>query len=492
MGFDPEDDSLDLDFEAASMVTDIEDEDGIDRGGLDGPVEEATQLFAQTNVHDIPSSRYMEISAEEREAALQELHGALDLVHETPEFLESKLVDLEEATSPLNPFLEGYPQRKAYDLAVEQNSSYVKDLRLSFLRAEKFDVQKAAIRMFAHFETRSTLFEDPQVLGRDIRVSDFSSPDDKSLLERGFCQLLPHRDRVGRPIIFLYSPRPGAQAPYNFDSKLRIFFWMGLLATRMGEDIQRKGVVVVWHGISSKRKADALNGARYFTTMACMTSAVTSVHAVYDSPEVTKSFNTIVAKSDTSDYVFRFRTHYGPNIACLHSLMAYGIPRGSLPVNFDGTLRTDDYERFLFERAHQEKDDCNQGRKTDQAHDQPTSPPPHTAEDGTVPTSPPTEMDIICGRGQRGSKNPGNLLLKRLLVENASKYNKASRHGKAAVAQEIYAAMRQAGCRFLAPAEEARTAHDRYYVPELWKEVDEAAARNRIAHKFRNMRKTNS
>jgi len=380
-------------------------------------------------------------------------------------------------------------RREAYDEALKQNESYVKDLRLAFLRAEKFDVHKAVIRMFAHYDMKWTLFQDPEILGRDIRFSDFSSPEDMNLLKQGMCQLLPLKDRVGRPIIFLYSPRPGG-TPYDFKSKLKVFFWMGLLATRMGEDIQRKGLVVVWHGINAENKGSPEHGVKYFAVFASVSTACASIHALYDSHETTRSMSTIIAKADKSDQVFRFRTHYGSNIACLHSLMAYGIPRGSLPVDFDGTLRLEDYNRFLEEQARRENGASPSMPSPGQAGIQSSSPSPPTKSESSTYTKPPTEMDIICGRGQRGAKNPGNLLMKRLLEEKLSKYNKASRHGKALVSQEIYDAMRQAGCRFLAPAEgESRTATDRHYVPDLWKEVDEDAARGRIAHRFRNMRK---
>mmetsp|Transcript_93769 Transcript_93769/g.270945 ORF Transcript_93769/g.270945 Transcript_93769/m.270945 type:complete len:520 (-) Transcript_93769:8-1567(-) len=505
------DEILNLDSDDSSSVGIVVTDNEEDEGNLsdydlplpeDPSLEVTTQLFAQTNVHDIPAFHYAQVSAEEREAALQELHGALDLVHETPEFLQSKLLDLEEVADPSYPFLDVNTKRQAYDQALKQNEAYVKELRLSFLRAEKFDVHKAVVRMFAHFEMRLALFDDETILGRDIQISDFSSETDNSILRQGSCQLLPSQDRVGRPIVFLQLPKSVQISPAEFHSKLKVFFWLSLLATRMGEHIQRKGFVTIWHGMNSGGKGNAGNGLKYFSLLDSMSTACTSAHAVYDNIDITKAVSAMFASQ--SNYAFRFRTHYGSNIACLNSLMAYGIPKEWLPVHFDGSLRMEDHNRFLEEQTRQAKTTESTQQTPAQA---PTGGPTpneltssqaaaaadNNGDDGAMRYArPPTEMDIICGRGQRGNKNPGNILLKRLLEKNEERYNKSSRQGKTMVSHEIYTAMRQAGCRFLMPAEEPKSSVNRSYMPELWKEVDDKMARDRIGHRFRNMRKAAS
>jgi hypothetical protein len=59
-------------------------------------VEQVTSLFAQTNLHTIPSSRLSEISPEERMEALQALHGASDVIDESPSFVQQKMSDLHQ------------------------------------------------------------------------------------------------------------------------------------------------------------------------------------------------------------------------------------------------------------------------------------------------------------------------------------------------------------------------------------------------------------
>jgi hypothetical protein len=161
-------------------------------------VEQVSSLFAQTNLHTIPSSRLNDISPEERMEALKDLHGALDVIDEPPFFVEEKLSELDR----LLLIFDGTEERKAYDEAMRQNERYVLDLRLAFLRAERFNVSKTVVRMMTHFSLKYQLFdENAEILGRDIRFSDLVQEEEESV-RAGKFQLLAHRDRIGRPIIF--------------------------------------------------------------------------------------------------------------------------------------------------------------------------------------------------------------------------------------------------------------------------------------------------
>jgi ABC-type transporter Mla subunit MlaD len=112
-------------------------------------MENVSRLFARQNIHDVPISRMYEASIEERTAAFQDLHGALEYVTETPELVEQRLAELEQALLRL-------PEEKTQVLrqATQQNLAYVESLKLCFLRAEHFDAERSAIRMAGHFETK--------------------------------------------------------------------------------------------------------------------------------------------------------------------------------------------------------------------------------------------------------------------------------------------------------------------------------------------------
>jgi hypothetical protein len=113
-------------------------------------MDNVTRLFARQNIHDVPTSRLYEISAEERMAVFQDLHGALEYnIIETPELVEQRLSELDRVLLSLP-----YENTRALRQATVQNTGYVQSLKLSFLRTEQFHAERAAYRMAGHFEKR--------------------------------------------------------------------------------------------------------------------------------------------------------------------------------------------------------------------------------------------------------------------------------------------------------------------------------------------------
>ena len=110
---------------------------------------------------------------------------------ETEDFLSQKLKEFQEELDRL----ENVP---AYDLAVLTDAEYVKkeEFRLRFLRVERFDCSKAALRFVRHFQLKLGLFGS-NLLTRDIHQDDLDQ-DTLRALYSGFSQFLPLRDRLGR------------------------------------------------------------------------------------------------------------------------------------------------------------------------------------------------------------------------------------------------------------------------------------------------------
>ena len=88
----------------------------------------------------------------------------------------------------------------AYDQAMRQNSSYVKDrkLRLTFLRCENFDPKRSAQRLMRFFDEKLKLF-GPEKLTKNIHLEDLGQGG-RTCLESGILQTLPLRDRAGRAV----------------------------------------------------------------------------------------------------------------------------------------------------------------------------------------------------------------------------------------------------------------------------------------------------
>jgi hypothetical protein len=112
-------------------------------------IENVSRLFAVQNIHDVPISRMYELSTEERTVAFQDLHGASDYVTETPELIQQRSAELDQSLMRL-------PEEKtqAVRQAMEHNREYVLSLKICFLRAERFNPDRAASRMAGHFETK--------------------------------------------------------------------------------------------------------------------------------------------------------------------------------------------------------------------------------------------------------------------------------------------------------------------------------------------------
>ena len=135
------------------------------------------------------------LSVGERETCYEELHGVADHVRESPEFLEEKLAEFDQATLIVK-------NKPAYDRAFDRCPEYVESERTKFLRSENYDPAKAAKRMVNFFQAKLELWGEDS-LHRPIRMSDFSE-DDKVAFESGVAQLLPSRDSAGRAVVTFF------------------------------------------------------------------------------------------------------------------------------------------------------------------------------------------------------------------------------------------------------------------------------------------------
>jgi hypothetical protein len=166
----------------------------------------------QVNSEDMEAFLVQELNAmslQERESVYEEIHGVIEVPDETPEFVAECLQAFDEE-------LRNIQHKPAYDLAERMNAAYVSDctLRLSFLRADYFNAQKAAHR-FVRFMDGKLEFFGPGVLARPIFVSDLDD-DDMVCLKAGMFQLLPVRDRKGRAIVMHFKgPHRNWKRPEN-------------------------------------------------------------------------------------------------------------------------------------------------------------------------------------------------------------------------------------------------------------------------------------
>ena len=143
---------------------------------------------------------FNQLSVQEREFALDELHGVIKPIDETStaNFVENAIEELNFAMTKIK------KHRSAYDMALFLNPSYVQNrefLRM-FLRGERYDIKKAATKLVKHFEIKLELFGF-DCLVRDITLSDLNDDEVEMYMSAGYFFTNSY-DRSGRRL-FLYS-----------------------------------------------------------------------------------------------------------------------------------------------------------------------------------------------------------------------------------------------------------------------------------------------
>jgi hypothetical protein len=134
------------------------------------------------------------LTLHEREKAYEDVHGISIPVVETPELVEAYLRGMELELSQI-------PNKPAFDLAMLLSEPFVTDrkFRLGFLRAESFDVRKAAVRMARYFETKLELFGKEKLV-RTIILEDLDIATQEAVT-RGSLTILPTKDTLGRAVL---------------------------------------------------------------------------------------------------------------------------------------------------------------------------------------------------------------------------------------------------------------------------------------------------
>ena len=137
------------------------------------------------------------MTAGQREIVYDDIHGVRNLRME--ETTPSKLL---ECLSLMNDAIKRIGNKPAYDEACKLNSRYVlrnNQFRIIFLRAEEYDIDKAAQRFVNYLDVFYNFF-GMKALMRPIYYNDLEKSDQTHVRE-GVHQLLPCRDRTGRRIM---------------------------------------------------------------------------------------------------------------------------------------------------------------------------------------------------------------------------------------------------------------------------------------------------
>ena len=153
---------------------------------------------AEEEIDKMVAQAMLELSPQDRERALEELHGVVEVDAEDPSFIASCLDDLDNCLATIK-------HNTAYEEAERMSYSYVSNnsFRMMFLRSVRYIPQDAAERMIHFFEYKKELFGADKLV-QDLTLEDLQ-PEDRPTMDGGYIQVSPKRDQVGRPILFFFE-----------------------------------------------------------------------------------------------------------------------------------------------------------------------------------------------------------------------------------------------------------------------------------------------
>jgi hypothetical protein len=158
--------------------------------------------------HDAALAKEMnELTVEEREQVLDDIHGVAEVHNETTEFIEGCLRRLDEALNRIPS-----RKRKNWNQALFLCPKLETDtkFKLMFLRADLYDAVRAADRIVQHYDFKCELFGEENLVKRITIMDDLTEEDIESFMG-GFHVELPFKDQSGRPLLFVDTTK------LNFD-----------------------------------------------------------------------------------------------------------------------------------------------------------------------------------------------------------------------------------------------------------------------------------
>jgi hypothetical protein len=352
---------MDIDLEptpccTAMTMTPISDDD------IDNP-EKMERMWAK---------ELYEMKPEEREAANNELHGVEfasnayynNNVKTTTECLEQRTFALNAMQDVLDELVPPSSiaslqinnsgcNYKAYLRGLITGSVYIRspEFRLRFLRADRFDPRKAALRYCNCLDLLVEYFGE-KVLYRSLYLSDLNYIELKSLRE-GHVQIMPSRDRNGRRIlVFAGKPLVETDEHYFSLNKVMMYLLMGVLANDV--TTQCKGAVVLIfpaNHMDARRSMDRRDAFMLNKFINYIPLRWSAMHFCIPDEPVNRIVLTLSLALIGPAGRKICRLHNGSLIECDYALSSYGIMVKDIPWTYTGTIKIKNLSRFIKARS---------------------------------------------------------------------------------------------------------------------------------------------
>lgn len=406
---------------------------------------------------------------DEHERILFGIHGIPRCsLEDDPVALEARLKDLEIELESIQ------KDREEYDHARANNPTFVNSrrFRLVFLRSESYNAKAAAEMIISHFRVKKQLFGDGEILSREVRQSDLH-PMDLVLLHSGFIQIFPCRDAAGRTIVAV-SPEfrhHGSKEMLKFP--LRRAFWYFAMKMINDEETQCRGLVMVLYNYCGFRVQMDLTGFPHQLRTA-IPQPVEAIHVCAEDPSLQVCIISVQLFIDRISR-FRVRSHFGTPEQNNFELQTFGIPTQDSPMKLDKTWSTEWHLQWL--KAHRDMEELSLAKDLLLATTNHFGLHAQQKEEEIILV--PRRFDVLFGKGKREREHTGNLRALHICDMYKEKYESSNKSGKTDLGEKIVLMIQQSGGRFLKPKRGG------------WVEIDDLAAREKIAHFFRFMRSKN-
>jgi len=404
------------------------------------------------SVDAILANELNKLTFRERETINEEIHGIdIDRTYieetgafveaafeETPEILAQsfcnfaiELENLRSTESGVGGSAFGFNRsQELFGSTSESTYLNTNEIRVMFLRAERFDCLKAAKRFCAFANELYESYGD-FALERRPRLSDLSV-EDLAALKEGRTRLFSGRDRAGRRIYAHYAHNSWDSLSVN--SRMRVSLYIIMSFVDVDVVSQRKGVVgiVWWHGLKKLDTNNMINrGIFHSRSTKCSPVRIGALHFCF--PSYKSSKNTVwiqIISRLAGQMKPHIRIHSGSNIECAYALESFGINMKQNPLNITtGELDPKSHNRWLELCAAKEENSKLYKRIIEC----------------------PNYTDILFGRGQILMNHPGNTMFRNFIRSKLDAYTNV--RSKKEATQWTWGAVRtlknEYGVRFL-------------------------------------------
>jgi hypothetical protein len=466
---------------SSSSLWDIDDDDFISQPLIaPGVMSNMTFPITQDDADIVDTALANEIASlniMDHDKVSFDVHG-LDRVedNEEPEQLQEKFSEFNNEMKKLLSCEKNTATTAAMKEVLELYPDFVEDKILMFLRSVRFNAKSAARKMVNHFQEKKDKFGNGDgVMGRDVELSDLSRAD-MNILESGMLQVLPIRDTAGR-FIFVVRPAMLYRLKERGEGggkvgKVWFYIFSKLLKD---EEFQKKGMVMILYmvGLSNSKFPVA---SIICPRRKAIPYKINAIHICYDDnntrPLIAMQKLYFLSKCDRA----RLRSHFGDHNEAIFKLQTYGIPVNNNYIQPDGYVSLKFHQEWVMMQKFKENQNLPVVHSTIISNNVEADDDDY-AENITV-----GQNDVLFGKHKQIREHPGNRDFCILVQTYQVEYEQATKFGKTAIAERIVSLIHaEYGGRFLKFNKDEAS----------WDEVGRYAAREKISHYFRQLRKKN-